>query len=258
MRFLKSSIMLVILLAVACSSRYQAPVGEIGGGANSNEGRSHRVNSGETLYAIAWMYDLDYSQLAVTNDMASPYLIFPGQILSLDVNSGRRSSAGNNRSNAPLVQTNRNTDTNTNSRSTSPPAPVRPATRTVNLSEPVVWVWPANGNIIGSFDATGVENKGIDIAGREGEQVLAAAGGEVVYAGRGLLRYGELIIIKHNEQFLSAYAHNSQLLVNEGDDVNQGQKIAELGSTGIDRHMLHFEIRLQGLPVDPLKYLPAR
>ena len=101
-----------------------------------------------------------------------------------------------------------------------------------------------------------MENKGLDIAGKKGDAVLAAADGEVVYAGSGLLRYGELLIIKHNDQYLSAYAHNDALVVREGQRVTRGQKIAELGSTGVDRDMLHFEIRLEGKPVDPLIYLP--
>ena len=103
-----------------------------------------------------------------------------------------------------------------------------------------------------------MENKGLDLAGNKGDPILAAADGEVVYSGSGLLRYGDLIIIKHNEHFLSAYAHNSVLSVKEGQKVIRGQKIAELGSSGINRNMLHFEIRLDGKPVDPQLYLPAQ
>ena len=120
----------------------------------------------------------------------------------------------------------------------------------------VDWSWPAPGKLLNNF----VEgsNKGIDIAAKAGEPVLAAAGGKVVYAGSGLRGYGKLVIVKHNAAFLSAYAHNSQLLVKEGSSVQKGQKIAEAGSTDAEQTMLHFEIRRQGKPIDPLKYLPSR
>lgn len=118
------------------------------------------------------------------------------------------------------------------------------------------WIWPAEGKVISGFgDGNG---KGIDIAGKAGDPVLATAGGKVVYAGSGLRGYGKLVIIKHDDSFLSAYAHNRLLLVNEGQAVTKGQKIAELGNTDSDRPKLHFEIRRQGKPVDPMKYLPSR
>ena len=122
----------------------------------------------------------------------------------------------------------------------------------------VSWAWPHRGNIVGRFADSAADNKGIDIAGNAGDAVLAAADGEVVYAGSGLLRYGNLIIVKHNDRYLSAYAHNKTLVVSEKDHVTKGQKIAELGSSGIDRNMLHFEIRVDGKPSDPLQFLPPR
>src|SRR5690606_4713794 len=112
----------------------------------------------------------------------------------------------------------------------TPPAPLEALP-----AGPIVWSWPASGPIVGRFSAQGVDNKGIDIGGSRGDDVLAAADGDVVFAGSGLLRYGEMIILKHNDQYLSAYAHNSRLLVREGERVRRGQKIAELGSTGINR-----------------------
>jgi lipoprotein NlpD len=118
------------------------------------------------------------------------------------------------------------------------------------------WNWPVQGPLISRFQSNGSLNKGIDIAGQQGQPVKAAAEGAVVYAGRGLLGYGEMIIIKHDETYLSAYAHNSRLLVKEGERVKLGQNIAEMGSTGTDRVKLHFEIRRKGQPVDPLTYLP--
>ncbi|MBA4742435.1 MAG: peptidoglycan DD-metalloendopeptidase family protein, partial [Azoarcus sp.] len=118
------------------------------------------------------------------------------------------------------------------------------------------WLWPASGEVIEGFEES--SNKGLDIAGEPGDPVVAAAAGNVVYSGSGLRGYGKLVIIKHEDDFLTAYAHNRELLVKEGDKVSKGQKIAELGSTDADRPKLHFEIRKQGKPVDPAKFLPAR
>jgi lipoprotein NlpD len=123
---------------------------------------------------------------------------------------------------------------------------------------PAGWAWPTKGTLISRYSSNGSLNKGIDIGGDLGQPVLAASGGTVVYAGNGLRGYGELIIIKHNETYVSAYGHNRRLLVREGQQVKVGQTIAEMGSTGTDRVKLHFEIRRQGKPVDPLQYLPNR
>jgi lipoprotein NlpD len=119
----------------------------------------------------------------------------------------------------------------------------------------VRWSWPTRGRIIRRFSVKR-GNKGIDIGGKRGQAVRAAAGGKVVYRGSGLRGYGQLIIVKHNETFLSAYAHNEKILVKEGEVVRSGQRIATLGNTGAKRHMLHFEIRRHGLPVNPVRYLP--
>jgi lipoprotein NlpD len=135
---------------------------------------------------------------------------------------------------------------------TPPASPPAPAANDSGLS----FAWPANGTVIGTFDE--VKNKGLDIAGQAGDPVLAAADGQVVYAGAGLRGYGNLIILKHNNTFLTAYAHNQSLLVKEDQQVRRGQKIAEMGKTDADRVKLHFEIRRQGKPVDPAKFLPAR
>jgi lipoprotein NlpD len=123
-------------------------------------------------------------------------------------------------------------------------------------SEDVAWIWPANGKLIGTFSEGG--NKGIDISGKAGDSVLAAGGGKVVYSGTGLRGYGKLVIVKHNNTYLTAYAHNQNVLVKEGQSVGKGQKIAEMGNTDADQVKLHFEIRRQGKPVDPLKHLPQR
>ena len=118
------------------------------------------------------------------------------------------------------------------------------------------FIWPASGALLAGFDEA--RNKGYDIAGKAGDAVLAAADGRVVYSGAGLRGYGNLIILKHNNTFLTAYAHNQTLLVKEDQAVRKGQKIAEMGNTDADRVKLHFEIRRQGKPVDPTRYLPSR
>lgn len=138
----------------------------------------------------------------------------------------------------------------------TPPPVAPPAPEPDKAAGETSWMWPANGQLIGTFDEA--TNKGVDIAGKPGDPVLASAGGKVVYSGAGLRGYGKLVIIKHDANYLTAYAHNQQLLVKEGDSVTKGQKIAELGSTDADRPKVHFEIRKQGRPVDPLKYLPPR
>ena len=139
-------------------------------------------------------------------------------------------------------------------------APVTPVaaagTAVAGSVDDLGWIWPAKGAVVAEFDE--VKNKGIDIGGTAGEPVLAAAEGKVVYAGAGLRGYGNLVILKHNNTFLSAYAHNQSLMVKEDQTVKKGQKIAEMGNSDADRVKLHFEVRRQGKPVDPSKYLPAR
>ena len=135
-------------------------------------------------------------------------------------------------------------------------APAPSASPAPNGDEDVGWIWPAQGALLAGFDDA--KNKGLDIAGKPGDAVVASADGRVVYAGAGLRGYGNLIILKHNNTFLTAYAHNQMLLVKEDQSVKKGQKIAEMGNSDADRVKLHFEIRRQGKPVDPAKYLPAR
>lgn len=119
------------------------------------------------------------------------------------------------------------------------------------------WLWPTQGDLLERFSANG-PNKGIDIAGKKGQPIIAAETGQVVYQGSGLRGYGQLIIIKHNADFLSAYAHCDKIYVKEGNVIKRGQKIADMGSSGTDRAMLHFEVRYRGAPVDPLAYLPRK
>ncbi len=148
----------------------------------------------------------------------------------------------------------------------SPKPPVVAEADTPKSAEPapqlnaggVSWHWPATGSVIGTYVSGDQTKQGIDIAGNEGDAIMATADGEVVYSGNGLIGYGELIIIKHNASFLSAYGHNRKRLVQEGDKVKAGQRIAEMGASAAARDELHFEIRKNGKPVNPLEYLPVR
>ncbi len=150
---------------------------------------------------------------------------------------------------------NQSTATNKSARIEVAPVPESTARPSLQNNAKIEWMWPAPGKLIEGFSK---DSKGVRISGQSGQAVLASAAGEVVYSGNGLRGYGKLIIIKHNNTFLSAYAYNSLLLVKEGDQVAKGQKIAEMGNTDTDTVKLHFEIREQGKPVDPLKYLPSR
>jgi lipoprotein NlpD len=231
----------------------------------------YRVQRGDTLYSIAFRFGWDWKALAARNGIPAPYVIRPGQIIRFDVQPGqtRQTAVA-----AVPVVTKPRTGSSVSSQPSVPSAPpaVRPQpslpapvvtapARTPNASSTrsaAGWAWPASGPLIGRFSSNGSLNKGIDIAGELGQPVLAASDGSVVYAGSGLRGYGELVIIKHSDTYVSAYGHNRRLLVREGQQVKVGQTIAEMGSTGTDRVKLHFEIRRQGKPVDPLQYLPRR
>jgi len=223
----------------------------------------YRVQRGDTLYSIAFRFGWDWKALAARNGIAAPYLIRVGQIIRFDGQPAAR---------PPVVAARPAPATPSPSRPSVPvqskPAPTQapaPVKTTPSVAAPVPaqrsasgWLWPSNGPLIGRFSSNGSLNKGIDIAGELGQPVLAASDGSVVYAGSGLRGYGELVIIKHSDTYVSAYGHNRRLLVQEGQKVKAGQKIAEMGSTGTDRVKLHFEVRRQGKPVDPLQYLPRR
>ncbi|WP_238946816.1 peptidoglycan DD-metalloendopeptidase family protein [Seongchinamella unica] len=231
-------------------------------------GSGYTVQRGDTLYSIAFRYGLDYRRLAAGNGIAPPYTIYPGQRLQLrEVDPPvRTASASNTRSGAgaalPGVPQPAPTPAKTPvvTKPSSKPATTDSATRTVAAAPtggPVkTWRWPTVGKVIRGYSST--VHKGIDISGRSGDPVEAVAAGQVVYAGTGIVGLGELIIIKHNDVYLSAYGHNSRLLVAEGTTVKAGQKIAEKGNTGTDKVQLHFEIRKEGKPIDPLRVLPRR
>lgn len=255
MRGLKRSlqrfwVVLAACALAACSTGY-APVTEqsLGGRPQGPAPSSYTVREGDTLYSIAWRYGLDFRTLASINGIDGRYLIYPGQKLRLkgQAVSSRPTSVGTKIPPAPQKVT------SSNQKTTRKPAPTPAAS-----SGPINWQWPTQGALIGRYSSGSSPNKGIDLAGKVGDPIYAAASGTVVYAGSGLLGYGNLVILNHNRQYLSAYAHNSRILVKESDSVKVGEKIAELGNTGANRPMLHFEIRRDGKPVNPLQYLPKK
>jgi len=225
------------------------------------------VRPGDTLFSIAFRYGWDYKELAARNGIAAPYTIRPGQPIRFSSGVGGSTTVVSNPSSSSTTTVIRRPVATTAAPVTSASKPASnsvAATPAAAAQVPAAersaggWAWPANGVLIGKFASNGSLNKGVDIAGDLGQPVFAAANGSVVYAGSGLRGYGELIIIKHSDTYVSAYGHNRRLLVREGQQVKVGQTIAEMGSTGTDRVKLHFEIRRQGKPVDPLQFLPRR
>jgi lipoprotein NlpD len=245
----------------------------------------HRVAPGENLYRIALENGQSYRDLAVWNNLADVNRIEVGQLLRVvppgsnaaaapgvalaptanggavrppAANAGGAAGASgaaaqNGAAQPPVYGTNWSNGQGASAPAASPAnAPAASVPAAANLA----FAWPARGPVVGGFDDS--KNKGINIGGTPGEAVKAAADGRVVYAGNGLRGYGNLIIIKHDATYLTAYAHNRSLMVKEGDSVTKGQKIAEMGNSDADRVMLHFEVRRQGKPVDPMKYLPPQ
>ncbi|MFN2309792.1 MAG: peptidoglycan DD-metalloendopeptidase family protein [Gammaproteobacteria bacterium] len=245
-------LLLILSLAVlsACSTySVYAPVRDRTHAPQQNPG-VHMVRSGETLFSIAWQYGLDYQTVAAWNRLSAPYTIYPGQRLGL---RGPAVSAPPAPAKSPAVTR----PSSPPPASASRPAPRPPAAPAAQGSA-LRWQWPASGPVLRPFNADASGKKGVSIGGDLGAEVRAAAAGQVVYAGSGLVGYGRLIIVKHSNIYLSAYGHNRDLRVQEGDQVRAGQVIAHMGNSGTNRIQLHFEIREKGRPVDPLRYLPRR
>lgn len=257
----------------------------------------YRVKAGDTLYAISLHFDKDFRELAKLNNLDDKFTIYVDQVLRLespeaadkekaardkekektppvaaaakplpgkapadsatktaDVKVGK--GAGKNRP-APKPGEVPATDAKTPATVAKTAPSVSSPVQALPKSGSLRWSWPVTGQLLKRFSSDGVGSKGIDIAGTRGDPVKAAADGVVVYSGEGLVGYGKLIILRHNDEYITAYAHNDKLIAAEGQKVKQGQTIAELGSTGAERDKLHFEIRYQGKPVDPLGLLPA-
>jgi len=242
---------LLILFITACVSNQNSKVTY-----NYDHGY-HTVFKGETLYSISFRHGHDYKQIAAWNYIRAPYTIYPGQRLRLTappVTSKTYAKKSKSQSKQPTKTTSK--PKSTTAKQPTPTQSTSSTNKTVSKPIKHEWGWPTKGKIISNYSLKAGGNKGIDIAGKEGQGVFAASSGKIVYSGNGLMGYGNLIIVKHSEEYLSAYAHNRKLLVKEGGSVTQGQKIAELGSSGAKSPRLHFEIRRNGKPVNPLKYLP--
>ncbi len=234
---------------------------------NAGKPGYYTVQRGDTLVRISLDHGQNWRDVARWNQIDSPNLIEVGEVLRVVPPPGEPavvlarpapSAAVTGQALPPLGRPAPAAQPTPPQAGAQPPAasnatPPGPASAS---PDDLAWIWPAQGNTVGNFDE--VKNKGIDIAGSVGDPVLAAADGRVVYAGSGLRGYGNLIIIKHNNTYLTAYAHNRILLVKEDQAVRQGQKIAEMGNTDAEQVKLHFEIRRQGKPVDPTRYLPSR
>ena len=211
-----------MLMLAACGS----------GGGWQDQQDQHIVRRGETLFSIAWRYGKDPADVARWNRLGDGSLIYPGQVIRLTPPSGRTGTSAQARKKEPL-----------------PKIPAQP---------PPAWTWPTSGRINVEFGGKPGSGTGVLIDGKSGQSIVAAASGRVVYAGGGLIGYGQLIILKHNDTYLSAYGHNARLLVKEGQTVTKGQRIATMGEGPERKPRLHFEIRRNGKPVNPRQYLPAR
>ena len=262
-----------VLLATGCSTRslINVPVEDRGTGLSrpapgamvdtagvkqprgfENAGKPgyYTVKPGDTLIRIGLDTGQNFRDIVRWNNLENPNLIEVGQVLRIVPPS----------SDNPLVVT--RPVTSGTAGTTTAAAPLRPASAPASSPQPataeddIAWIWPAQGKLIAGFDE--IKNKGYDIDGKIGDAIVASGDGRVVYAGAELRGYGNLIILKHNNTYLTAYAHNQTLLVKEDQTVKKGQKIAEMGNSDADRVKLHFEIRRQGKPVDPAKYLPTK
>jgi lipoprotein NlpD len=227
----------------------------------------HVVEPGETLYSISWMYGYDYKTVAKWNGIKSPYILHKGQRLrvapyDLKHATNAEKIAAKSVGNSITASGDKSKDV-----TDGDDKPINVAAHSFQKSikynsqpnQRMVWFWPVKeGRVVQTFEAKDPGKLGIDVAGKDGQTIYSASNGTVVYSGNGLPLYGKLIIIKHNEMYLSAYAHNKKLLVKEGDEIKAGQPIALMGNTGSNHTKLHFEIRLDGKPVDPMHYLPEQ
>lgn len=246
--------------------------------ARSDAAKVHIVQSGDTLYAIARRYGVDFRDLARWNRIGPPYTIYPKQRLQVSAAGGVAAApAARPRPASPPPARPAARPTQPPARPPGKPASANPAPASQSATgSPAApppapqpkppaaaaaagsWRWPTEGSVIRNYSANDPGRQGIKIAGEAGQPVRAARDGQVVYSGAGLVGYGELVIVKHAGGYLTAYGHNRRRLVSEGEQVKAGQPIAELGRTGTDREMLHFEIRVGGKPVDPLPLLQGR
>lgn len=220
----------------------------------------HRVKGGDTLFSIAFRYGLDYRELAKFNRIDAPYVIYPNQKIKLLASTKSAPEASNSvaKTVTPVAPEVKKVPTQTASSSAPKKVVTVPVTDTKDDKPIGDWAWPVVGTVTRGFSNAGVSSKGIDIKAEEGALVTAAANGTVVYAGSGLIGYGNLVIVKHNDIYLSAYAYNERILVKEQQNVKIGDSLAVIGGKGEDRPLLHFEVRRDGQPIDPISVLPKK
>jgi len=230
---------------------------------------TYTVEPGDTLYSIAFRANEDVRTLAQWNDISAPYTIVPGQELRLIAKASRTTPTRPSRetqtvASAPKkeyrdqqVKQNKSKPLTVKQQTVaSRPLPPRKAEPTLPASKDIAWQWPSGGRVLREFSTAETGSKGLDLAGSRGDPIYAAAAGKVVYAGNALKGYGQLIILKHNDDYITAYAHNQQLLVKEQQWVNKGDEIATMGDTDAERVKLHFQVRFRGKSVNPRHYLP--
>ncbi|MBQ4831956.1 peptidoglycan DD-metalloendopeptidase family protein [Pseudoalteromonas sp. MMG010] len=260
------------LLLLGCSSRNApAPVSSLNSNVNDSihsfniYNGDYTVRKHDTLYSISFSSGVDFRELAKINSISAPYVIYPGQVISL-IPSSNKIIAKQNVKKTPkktnIIKQKNNKKLNKELDKPKQREYVKPkvsnkVSHSKHLSNnKIKWIWPAKGKIAKHFSNKENGYKGLQITNKKGAPVLAAAKGTVVYAGNALRGYGNLIILKHNDDYLSAYAHNSKLLVKEKQEINAGQKIAEIGNSESPVTALRFEIRYRGKAVNPAKYLP--
>jgi lipoprotein NlpD len=239
------------------------------GAENAGKPGYYTVKPGDTLIRVGLDHGQSFRDIARWSGLDNPNRIEVGQVLRVEPPVGASAepetkpvvlSSASPVALAPVQAASADKRAPANAAPVATPAAApaaAPSTaNAASADDEIAWIWPVNGELLAGFDE--LKNKGLDIGGKAGTPVLASADGRVVYAGAGLRGYGNLIILKHNNTYLTAYAHNQALLVKEDQTVRKGQKIAEMGSSDTDRVKLHFEVRRQGKPVDPAKYLPAR
>ena len=265
-----------VILAGCSTQANRAPVEDRGQSASSsaasekplpgaeNAGKPgyYTIKPGDTLIKVGLEHGQSWKDIARWSNLDNPNVIEVGQVVRVVPPAPvatAASSTSSGRGVAPVVVGSNGAASSATPAATTAATPAPTPAATVPAAkgaDDVNFIWPASGSLLSGFDEA--RNKGYDIGGKAGDSVVAAADGRVVYAGAGLRGYGNLIILKHNNTYLTAYAHNQSLLVKEDQSVRKGQKIAEMGSTDADRVKLHFEVRRQGKPVDPSRYLPAR
>jgi lipoprotein NlpD len=279
----KALAMALVLLLSACASKvtHRAPVEDrnnnsarssststpsdsaklMPGSENAGKPGYYTVKPGDTLIRIALESGQGHRDVARWNALENPNKIEVGQVLRVVPPASEESVVAKPVASSKVSSTPLQSQTQSAAKNEPAPAAAAPAAVSESVAKSgednVSFAWPAKGTIVGAFDES-KNRKGVDIGGAAGDPVLASADGKVVYAGGGLRGYGNLIILKHNNTYLTAYAHNQSLLVKEDQTVKKGQKIAEMGNSDTDSVKLHFEVRKLGKPVDPAQYLPAR